>query len=321
MKSTFLKTCKPVVLGLAIALAGCSEISQGRLAGIQRGPGSAEGPPKTEATLAISNPPTAPARGTQEETIRPASFVPDSTPRAAAPTEAPAVPPAVALRALHQRAAERVATMNAYVFRLRRREAVDGKKMPEELIQVAVRHEPFSVHLKWIGAEAKGRETIYVRGKFNDEMQILLASGDIFPLSPAGIRWSIPTDDPTARSRSRYPITDTGLGPLVSRFGKIVQGIERGDAREGSMKYLGPVKRAEFSAPVEAAVQTLPPKCDPNLPKGGQRWWYFDATTGLPVLIVTHDPTGEVEYYCHEQIEPARLTEDYFDPDRLWKKR
>jgi hypothetical protein len=211
--------------------------------------------------------------------------------------------------------------MDSYIFRLRRRESVDGKKMPEEIIRVELRREPFSVHLKWLGNEGKGRETIYVKGKFNNQMQVLMAANDAFPFSPAGLRWSIAPDDKMARARSRYPITETGFGVLIERYGVIVTNIEKGDARDGAMKYLGQIARPEFEAKVEAVHQVVPAKSDPNLPKGGQRWWFFNAKNGLPVLVIATDDSGEVEYYCHDHIQwPVRLDDDDFNPDRLWKK-
>ena len=63
-----------------------------------------------------------------------------------------------------------------------------------------------------------------------------------------------------------------------------------------------------------------PAGSDALLAKGGQRWWFFDATSGLPVLRITHDATGEVEYYCHDHIQVIRLDDDDFNPDRLWRK-
>ena len=67
---------------------------------------------------------------------------------------------------------------------------------------------------------------------------------------------------------------------------------------------------------------TVPPQSDPLLAGSGRRWWHFDATHGLPVLIITHDETGrEVEYYCNDRIQaPVRFDDDDFNPDKLWKK-
>jgi hypothetical protein len=59
------------------------------------------------------------------------------------------------------------------------------------------------------------------------------------------------------------------------------------------------------------------------MPKGGRRFWYFDPATGLPVLIVTDDPTGHpVEYYCYDRLQfPVKLDDADFDPERLWKMK
>jgi hypothetical protein len=149
----------------------------------------------------------------------------------------------------------------------------------------------------------------------------VLAANDAFPFSPAGMRWSISPDDPMARAKSRHPITETGLGSLIESYGRIVTTMEKGETREGTAKYLGRLKRPEFEAPVETVHQMLPPGSDPQLPKGGERWWYFDAATGLPTLVIAHDPSGEVEYYCYDHVQwPVRLDDDDFNPERLWRK-
>src|SRR5207249_4194561 len=129
---------------------------------------------------------------------------------------------------------------------------------------------------------------------------------------------SFALDDPMVRAESRYPITNTGFGSLIDGFGRLVAAVEKGETRDGTAKYLGLAKRDEFEAKVEAVHQILPANSEPGLPKGGQRWWFFDTTNGLPVLIITYDPTGEVEYYCHDHIQsPARLDDSDFNPQRL----
>ncbi len=205
-------------------------------------------------------------------------------------------------------------------MQLRRREVVAGKARPEEVILVKFRQEPWSVYFKWIGSEAKGREVIYVKGRPGNEIHTLTAQGDVL-FMPAGQRFSISADSPLVKSRSRYPITDAGLGTGIHKFGAIVDGIEKGDPKQGTLKYLGKVKRPEFEEPVEGIEQTVPPGSDPLLPGGGRRGWYFDLALGLPALIVTHDDAGhEVEYYCHDRIEtPAHLGDDDFNPDKLWQ--
>jgi hypothetical protein len=192
--------------------------------------------------------------------------------------------------------------------------------MPEEIMQVKIRYQPYSVHLKWIGTEGKGREVVYVHGKHNNEMQVLLASSDFG--SSLFKRQSISPDSSLVRSKSRNSITQTGLGAMIEHFGRVIAGFEKGDRREGTVRYLGLNDRPEFTGKVEVVHQALPAGgSDPLLPKGGHRWWFFDVASGLPVLRITHDLTGEVEYYCHDHIQwPVRLSDDDFNPDRLWRR-
>ena len=317
---TRLTAWRTIALVLLIASASCSDFSQHRLGGVRNREFADGPPPKPDPALHIPNPPSL-ASNTGDKidpNLKKATFIPDR--------EAPLDPKGQGaqhpLRVLHERASQQQKTMGSYIFRLRRREVVDGKKMPEELIKISVRPEPYAVHLKWLGAEGKGREVVYVKGKFDNKMQILLASNDAFPFSPAGLRWSIAADDPSARAKSRHPITNTGLGNLITSYGQLISAVEKGDTRLGIAKYLGKVKRPEFEAQVETVHQVLPAMSDPNLPKGGERWWYFDAASGLPVLIVTHDSTGEVEYYCHEHIQlRVQLDDADFNPDALWRKK
>jgi hypothetical protein len=299
-------------IALAFVLAGCS---QQRFGGLRSDADVASGPPKPAPALFIPNSPVASAK--PDDKIEQATFMPKRD-NANQPIEPAPQMVEHPLSVLYQRAQQRLATMDTYIYRLKRREVVAGKKQPEELIRVSVRNEPYSVHLKWLGTEGKGREAIYVKGKFKNEMQVLLAPGD--PFAFLMTRTSIAPDDAMVRAKSRYPITETGFGSLIARFGQLAAAVEKGDTRGGTAKYLGRVARPEFAAQVEAVHQVLPAESDPLLPKGGQRWWFFDAESGLPVLLVTHDPSGEVEYYCHDNIiGPGNLDDDDFNPDK-WRK-
>lgn len=308
------------MIALAACLAGCSDFSQHRFGGVRNLPDDvAKDTP--QAALAIPNAPSV-ARADFNSTdngVKQAKFEPQPRPLPIDPnlnSQLSSNP----LKAIYERACQRYAGMDSYIFRLKRREVVNGRKQPEEILQVKLRREPYSVYLKWLNPESKGRETVYVRGKYENKMQLVLAANDAFPFSPAGMRWSIAPDDPMARAKSRYPITETGFGPLIERYGKMTAAVEKGDPREGTVKYLGLQARPEFAAKVEGVHQVLQPNSDPQLPKGGERWWYFDAASGLPALVIAHDPSGEVEYYCHDHVQVFRLDDDDFNPDRLWRK-
>jgi len=312
-------SCKTIwriaTLALVVGMTGCSESSPFRLAGLRRD--RPEAPPKPAPGLFIPDPPK--QLPDRDPGVKPAGFVdPPGNPK-------PVLEPGITLveqplRAIFDRAAKTSANMEGYSFRLKSREVVGNKKHVEELIQVRVRREPFSVHLQFLGEKSKGREVIYVHGKFKNEMQVLLAANDRFALF--GRRQSISPNDPMVRSESRYPMTDAGFAALVERFGRLVVIAEKGDPRDGAVKYLGRAKRPEFQGQLLDSVhQSIPPNGDPLFARGGNRWWFFDPASGLPVLIIAHDPSGEVEYYCHDQIQsPLNLSDLDFNPDRLWRK-
>jgi hypothetical protein len=231
----------------------------------------------------------------------------------------PALGAEESLRALYRQARQTYATFDGYTARMRRREQVNGKDKPEEVLLCKFRKEPFSVHFKWVGAEAAGREVVYVSGHSGDVLHTLLAAGDM-PLVPAGRRLALRPDNIFVRAASRHSITEAGLGRWLDRFALRLAEQEKGDQRPGSLRYLGLVQRPEFDHPLEGIEQLIPAGVEPQLAKGGRRYSLFDSASHLPVLTITQDSTGkEVEYYCYEQIHyPVHFQDADFDPDQLW---
>jgi len=239
--------------------------------------------------------------------------------------EAPPSPPGdsiAKLRSLYREAAERYAAIDSYIVRLRRREQVNGKDNPEEILCVKFRKQPWSVYFKWLGKEATGREVVYVKGQYEDKIHTLLAAGDM-PLMPAGKRVALPPDSLLVRSSSRHSIQEAGIGMLIEHFGRLLEAVQKGENQLGTVKYLGLLKRPEFDAPCEGAEQEIPAGSESLLPRGGRRLWAFDTITKFPVLIITQDHTGhEVEYYCYDRLQfPVQLDSDDFNPDKLWNQK
>lgn len=273
--------------------------------------------------------PLVPGPGVSEPVLpRPLSAAPAAAPEivqagATAPAQGLETPPAARaespLRGFYNRAAEQYATIDSYIARLRRREEIHGKSHPEEVMLVKFRKQPWSVYFKWIGPEGHGREVTYVRGQHGDQIHTLLAQGD-HPFLAGGKRMSVAPDNIFIKSRTRHSIQEAGIGAIIDKFGVLVESAERGDTRLGTITYLGRQKRPEYESPMEAVERVLPPGCEPQLPRGGRRWLFFDSASGLPVLTITHDDGGrEVEYYCYDLIQhPVRLDDDDFNPDRLW---
>jgi hypothetical protein len=222
-------------------------------------------------------------------------------------------------RQLLERAAARCASLDSYIVRLTRREHLKGKGNAEEIIAFSFRKNPFSVHFKWLGETAKGREVVYVKDRFGNKIHTKVAGGDA-PLLPAGARLSLSPDNPLVRSASRHPITDAGVGHCVESLIEQLNAQERGDTRQGTLTVLPPQKRPEYAQPIETLERIIPPGIESELPRGGRRLIYFEADTQLPMLVVTLDDKGnEVEYYRYDRLmTPVSLDDDDFNPDKLW---
>jgi hypothetical protein len=225
-----------------------------------------------------------------------------------------------ALRTLHRFAAERFASTPGYIARLRRREMVDGKAQPEELILYKYRKDPSSIYMRWLSNEGKGRELVYVKGKFDDMLHVLPLSSEtgLFHLASRNVERH--PDGPRGLGKERWPVAEMGVGPWIERFGRLLNAFEGGDPQVGTVKYLGSLKRPEADAAVEGVMHIIPPGFEIGLPKGGQRQWFFDSTLHFPVLVITHDAEGqEVEYYCFDRFlfPSGQLTDADFNPANL----
>ena len=281
-------------------------------------------PPPPRMTL-----PDIPAAPPRDDRIAatPGKVIPASGTAPASPPSSPAAEKATdALRRLADRAAERFAKLDGFEARLTRRETVNNRAMPEEVIQYQFRRAPYSLHLKWVGLEAQGRELIYVQGKADGKVQVLTARGDGSILTPAGKRFAFLPTDANIRSKSRYDLREGGMGMSIAQFGKVLAAAERDPAQSSRLRYLGKVPRLERQSGLEGVEETIPPGAEPLMSKGGKRTTYFDPdpaslSFGLPILVMAFADTGrEVEYYWFDQLKPARFGDADFDADRLWRR-
>ena len=337
-------------LAAGLACVGCftgsPRLGRPAVADLPRGPDA----PPTRASFDTSPPPPvlqisgapAPAAAAPSGALevpplaaRPPAPAPETTrvtaaaalPPAAQLAEPPPPPPAARppadplddLRRLHAEAARQFASLNGYTARLTRREQVNGKSKPEEVMLCKFRRQPFSVHFKWVGTTAKGREVVYVQGQHQNKLHTLTSATDSVFLK-AGSRISLPLTDPNVVKASRHSIAEAGLGSTVEHLGRAVAAEERGARR---LRYLGKVNRPEFRTALEGVEEQMPPGADPSLPRGGRRLYFFDPASHLPVLLLAYDERGqEAEYYRYEDLRyPVQLTDDDFNPDRLWPSR
>ena len=226
------------------------------------------------------------------------------------------------MQRIYQRSVAAYAKISAFEARLTRRESVHGKPMPQEIIHFKFRKEPYSVYLKWIGDEGKGREVVFVQG---GKMNVMPSKSDAFPLPP--MRMSFLPDDPMIRSKSRHDIREAGLSESIRKLGNSLDIIAKDPKQRGRLRLLGLVTRPEYATPMEAIEEIIPANSEQLLPEGGKRASFFDTSAdarsaGLPVLVITHDAKGkEVEYYLFDRfLISITLKDADFDAEKLWKK-
>jgi hypothetical protein len=222
--------------------------------------------------------------------------------------------PAVNLRRLLKQAEGECAILDSYICRMTRREQVNGSAKPEEMMLFKFRKQPFSIYFKWIGPENKGREVVYVSGKYENKLHILM--------SPGGTSMGLAPDSFLIRRSSRHPVTEAGVCSIVDKYATAVAAADKG---KGALRYLGVVKRPDFDEGVslEGVEQEMSPGTDPNLPHGGRCQLYFNTASHLPVLVITKDERGqEVEYYRFDRFQArVKLDDDDFNPEKLFGKK
>lgn len=96
-------------------------------------------------------------------------------------------------------------------------ERLDGKLGDPQKIQMRVRHQPFSVYMKFITPNP-GQEVLYVAGK-NDGKLVALASGWKRRIGKV----NLPVDGMMAMQGQRYPITKAGIRNLTAELVEIAQ--------------------------------------------------------------------------------------------------
>jgi hypothetical protein len=130
------------------------------------------------------------------------------------PTEPLAGEPAKQLLLEILLAAEaRLKQVPGYTARFRKQERLRGRLQPEQTLVLKLRHEPFSIYMKFL-APKEGKELIYVAG-FNDDCLIGHNGDWTRRLIP---RLKVRPTDPIALLESRHPVTEAGLANLTAKL-------------------------------------------------------------------------------------------------------
>lgn len=111
----------------------------------------------------------------------------------------------------------RLQTLNEiadYTAVLTKRERINGVLNGYEQMEVKVRHNPFSVYLRFTyPQEIAGREVVYVAGKNGNQLRVRRGG-----LRLPNITLDVNPFGEAAMARNRYPITQMGLSQLLNQL-------------------------------------------------------------------------------------------------------
>jgi hypothetical protein len=269
------------------------------------------------ATLAITDPPAVVSSDSSN------NIVPKSDPLVRqVVAQTPAAPAGDPVERLHAEAIAKFKEIPSFVARLRRRESLLGKQKPEELILFKERKDPMGVHFKWIGEEAKGRELLYVRGRFGDKLHIITAAGDV-PFTPAGQRMTLGRDNILVKAANpNHDISEAGIDHYLRDLSSLYRAAQN-PSTGVTVRYLGPTMRPEYLTGMEGVEIKIPSGRDPDVPRGGTRQVFYCVKTKLPTLYILFDENGREQHYnCYDRLQLDLPLDDHdFDPDKLWGKR
>ena len=158
-------------------------------------------------------------------------------------------------------------------------ERVKGKLLDENIIDVKIRAEPFSVSMRWLApAKSQGQHVVYVKGKNNGKMRV---KSNFLGNNIVGFV-SIDVNDPRVTQHSRHTITEAGIGNMIETALKSMEG-ERPFAKTD-------VKIAEYKFDDRACYRI-------EMTRGMQRpempvyrtIMYLEKESKLPIRVENYD--------------------------------
>jgi hypothetical protein len=231
---------------------------------------------------------------TAPATAAPAPMEPEATgPRDSYPPSAPRSPTMDDAIRLIETARERYRDVRDYTCRLVQRERVGDKMPPETVMSMALRAQPFSVHLKWLEPRSMaGQEAVYVAGRNGGRMRVRAAG----LLGAVGFV-TLEVDDARARRSSRHNITEAGFGNLIERF---AEGWPRERAHGGVVVHIDDFS---FAGRPCTRVETIHAMNPDGFFLFSRSVIYFDSATHLPIRVENYGwprHSGEAESLLEE---------------------
>jgi hypothetical protein len=199
-----------------------------------------------------------------------------TVPAPAAPAAANPMDPAMRLLA---EATQSFQGVRDYTCLFIKRERLRGQLQPDNLIDMKVRSQPFSVYLRWLGPKQfEGQEACYVVGRNNNMMRVHSAGiGSMAGFLTIDIR------DPRVMQNSRHTITEAGIGNLLTVLSQRWEADRRSNRTQ--------VKIAEYAYAQRPCTRVE--LIHGDRPPGQITFFrcvlYFDKGNHLPIRVENYD--------------------------------
>lgn len=194
-----------------------------------------------------------------------------------------------------------IAKLNSYQAVLEKQEKLDKSKLPEpQIMQVAIREQPFAARLEVVDGPAKGRKVVY--NSVDNAKQIRAKEGGM--LGIAGAMW-IDKDSGLAKGDTRYEITAMGLASLMKLIRRDFELVTKagGKMNRNPLGLNGREYCAEYTPSIEVAgLHSQKTKL------------CFDIVAALPSFVEVNDKKGVIERYRWRDVKPFTPEPDYFTP-------
>ncbi len=193
-----------------------------------------------------------------------------------------------------------------------KREQMNGKMGPENVMLMKARTKPFSVYLRWQMPKAlEAQQVCYVVGKNDGQMRV--QSPGI--LGAVGFV-SLALNDPRALQNSRHTIAEAGIGNLIDRYS------ERWQAEKAMNRTVVKVAEFDFAKRRCVRVEMAHPNSKPGEFYAYRGVLYFDKENKLPLRSEAYDwpraggpPDGDLlECFSYVNLQlNVKLGDDAFN--------
>jgi hypothetical protein len=202
-----------------------------------------------------------------------------------------------------------------YTAVMHKQERINGRLGAGQEIELKLRHEPFSVYMKWTSGD-RGRQLIYVEGQNDGNMLV----------QPGGIKgrltgvMSLDPQGTMAMAESRYPVTQAGLLELA----RTVLKYQRQDLERGT-GFTCELRDDETFEDRPCYLYTVVYDSPEIHPEYRKSMLYIDKELSMPICVKNftwaRDPNPEtidedtlVEFYAYTDLEiRKRLSTADFD--------